>query len=38
MSLVLIDCLNILALLDNTCRLLGEVNIDLLKSHGKNVI
>ena len=33
----LIECLNKIALLDNTCILMGDFNIDLLKSNAKNV-
>ena len=33
----LIECLNKIALLDNTCILMGDFNIDLLKSNGNNV-
>ena len=33
----LIECLNQIALLDNTCILMGDFNIDLLKSNGNNV-
>ena len=32
----LIECLNKIALLDNTCILMGDFNIDLLKSHANN--
>ena len=32
-----IECLNKIALLDNTCILMGDFNIDLLKSHANNV-
>ena len=33
----LIECLNKIALLDNTCILMGDFHIDLLKSHANNV-
>ena len=33
----LIECLNKIALLDNTCILMGDFNINLLKSHASNV-
>ena len=33
----LIECLNKIALLDNTCILMGDFNIDLLKSNANNV-
>ena len=33
----LIQCLNKIALLDSTCTLMGDFNIDLLKSHENNV-
>ena len=33
----LIECLNKIALPDNTCKLMGYFNIDLLKSHANNV-
>ena len=33
----LIECLNKIALLDNTCILMGDFNIDLLKLNENNV-
>ena len=33
----LIECLNKIALFDNTCILMGDFNIDLLKSHANGV-
>ena len=33
----LIDCLNKIALLDNTCILMDDFNIDLLKSHAMSL-
>ena len=33
----LIECLNKIALLDNTCILMGDFYIDLLKPHANNV-
>ena len=33
----LVECLNKIALLDNTCILMGEYNIDLLEPHANNI-
>ena len=33
----LVQCLNKIALLDNTCILMGDFNINLLESHANNV-
>ena len=33
----LIECLNKITLRDNTCILMGDFNINLLKSHANNV-